>query len=194
MPPRRETRTVEVRQWTPGIKPTWTVSEVRTALRLHADGDFSQSALLVDAMGEDDVLPGILDKRIDSVLSRDFELLPVEEPNRQFSTRLANKYEPIWWDMFTESEVGALMRWRRMLGVGIGVLDWERGSSSWEARLRVLHPQFLHYRQFDRKWIYSAEEGQLEVTPGDGKWVLLTSGQRGWMQGAVRSLAINWLA
>jgi hypothetical protein len=194
MAPRKETTGFRVTQWSPGIKPTWTVAEVRSALRQHADGDFSASALLVDSMGEDDAIPGFLDKRIDAVLSKGFELVPVDEPNRQLSVRVAKKYQPIWWDIFPETALGSLMRWRRMLGVAIGVLDWEGSGSEWGAQLRVLHPQFLRYQQWNQKWIYSAEEGQLEVTPGDGRWVLLTDGDRGWMRGAVRYLAIDWLA
>ncbi len=193
MPARQDFQTLKVTQWSPGIKPTWSVADVRSALRAHAEGDYSKSAQLVDSMGEDDSIPGFLDKRVDAVLSKRFELCPVDEPNRQLSKRVATKYEPIWWDIFPETALGSLMRWRRMLGVAVGVLEWSSVGSDWSARLRVLHPQFLRYQDWDQKWIYSAKEGQLEVTPGDGKWVLLTDGERG-MRGCVRSLAIDWLA
>lgn len=183
-----------ITQWTPGIKPKWTVAEVRSALRLHAEGNFSQSAQLVDAMGEDDILPGLLEKRVDAVLGSDFELRAVDEPNRQLSQRLADRYCDDWWTWFPEGELGELLRWRVMLGVAVGVLDWVRGSQAWEARLRVLHPQFLRYDQWRRKWFYLAQEGDLEVTPGDGQWILLTDSTRGYMHGAVRSLATPWIS
>lgn len=190
----RDALRAAITQWTPGIKPRWTISEVRTALRLHAAGDFSQSALLVDAMGEDDLLPGVLEKRVDAVLGSDFELRAVDEPNRQLSQRLAERYCDDWWTWFPESELGELLRWRVMLGVAIGVLDWVRGPNIWEAHLRVLHPQFLRYDQQHHKWVYLAKEGQLDVTPGNGQWILLTDGSRGYMRGAVRSLAIPWIS
>jgi phage gp29-like protein len=183
-----------VTSWTPGIRPTWTISEVRQALRLHAEGDFSLSAQLVDTMGEDDVLPSTLEKLVDAVLGSDFELRAVDAPNRQLSKVLVNRFGPLWWDMFPESEMDDLLRWYRMLGVGLAVLDWDRGGSQWKAKLRVLHPQFLHRDQYNEKWIYNAREGQLEVTPGDGKWVMLIDGQRGWMKAAVRALAITWIS
>lgn len=177
-----------------GIRSTWTVSEVRAALQQHADGNFSQSALLADSFGEDDVLPGVLEKRVDAVLGSDFALNPVDAPNKQLSKRIVDQYGPVWWDMFPESELAELLSWYCMLGVAVAVLDWERGGSKWTARLRVLHPQFLRFDHFRNVWIYSAKEGELVVTPGDGKWILLTDGQRGYMRGAVRALAITWIA
>ncbi len=74
------------------------------------------------------------------------------------------------------------------------MLDWERSASEWRARLRVLPPHFLRYDEVAKTWYYNAQEGELVVTPGDGKWVLLTRGQRGWMYGLVRQLAVPWLA
>lgn len=183
-----------VTQWTVGIKPTWTIAEVRNALRQHADGDFSMSSLLVDTMGEDDVLPGLFEKRVDAVLGSEFELRPVEAPNHQLSKRIVDRFGPLWWDTFPESETSELLGWYRKLGVAIGTLDWVRGGSSWTARLRTLHPQFLRRDHHLHRWIYSAEEGELEVTPGDGRWILLLDGTRGWMNGAVRALAITWIS
>jgi hypothetical protein len=183
-----------ITQWSVGIKPTWRIGEVRAALRQHAEGDFSLSAQLVDTMGEDDLLPGLDEKRVDAVLGSEFELCPVDEPNRQLSKRICDRFEPLWWDMFPESELGELFRWYRWLGVSIGVLDWERTGTSWTPHLRVLHPQFLRWDPFRRKFIYSAQEGELEVNPGDGRWVLLTDGQRGWMRGLVRPCAVDWIA
>lgn len=186
-------RTFEVTQWAPNLKPTWTIGEVRSALRAHADGDFSLSAQLVDTMGEDDILPGLDEQRVDAVLSKDFDLEAVEFPNRQQSKRLVAQWGPLWWDMFPESEVGELLRWYLWLGVAIGVLDWERGSSRWTPKLRVLHPQYLRWDDFRKTFVFNAKQGQLDVTPGDGTWVLLTRGQRSWMRGLVRPTGVPWL-
>jgi hypothetical protein len=190
----KDIRLEPITQWSVGIKPTWSVSEVRSALRAHVDGDFASSSLLVDSMLQDDVIPGITNKRIDAILSNEFDLQPVEEPNRQLSIRLVNKFKPLWWDMFPESAIRQLFRWKLLLGVGVGFLDWTRGGSTWTATLRVLHPQFLRWDEYQQKWLFRAREGEIEVTPGDGRWVMLVDGHRGWMDGAVMPLGIPWLA
>ncbi len=53
--------------WTPGIKSSWSVSQVRSALRSLEDGDFSDAAQLVDAMGRDDRLTAVLQTRINAL-------------------------------------------------------------------------------------------------------------------------------
>ncbi len=182
-----------ITQWTPGVKPTWTISEVRAALRMHAQGNFERSAVLVDTMGEDDCIPGLIEKLVDAVLGAEFSLDAVEAPNHQLSERIANQLGPLWWDMFPEGELDEFTRWYRMLGVGLAVLDWDKTSSPWRARFRTLHPQYLRWDDTRKVWIYQAREGEFEVKPGDGTWVLLTDSQRGWMRGLVRSLAVAWI-
>lgn len=182
-----------ITQWTPGVKPTWTIAEVRAALRLHALGDFSRSALLVDTMGEDDCIPGLLEKLVDAVLGCEFRLDPVDKPNRQLSKQIASQLGPLWWDMFPEGELDEFMRWYRMLGAAVAVLDWVRTANSWKARLRVLHPQYLRWDDTRKVWIYQAREGEFEVNPGDGTWLLISDGQRGWMRGLVRPCAVPWV-
>lgn len=180
--------------WSPGIKPTWRVSEVRLALRLHAQGDFSLSAQLVDTMGEDDEIPGAFERRADAVLQSEFKLDPVDAPNRQLSKRIAEVFGPLFWDLFPEGDLAEFLGWYHSLGVAVAVLVWERGASQWKARLKVLHPQYLRWDQERGKFVYYAQEGEQVVEPGDGKWFLFIDGQRGWMRGAVRKLAILWIA
>ncbi len=106
-----------VSSWTPGIKPTWTVEQVRCALRDHRVGSFYQSALLVDSMGEDDQIPQLAEKRIDALLQCDFELQPVDgERLRPLSETIAEQLGPRWWDSFPEGELFDLLRWYHFLG------------------------------------------------------------------------------
>jgi hypothetical protein len=152
------------------------------------------SSQLITSMGEDDAMPSLLETRIDATLGSEFSLEPVDSPNKQQSTVMAKRYGPLWWDTFPEDECYDLLTSRIMLGVGIAVLDWDRGGSEWRARLRTLDPQFLRFDQFTNKYIFHAQEGELEVNPGDGTWILLAAGRRGWLRSAVRSLAIPWIA
>jgi phage gp29-like protein len=55
---------------------TWTVGQVRTALRLHVDGDFHRSALLADAARGDDRIKSDLRTRVYAVTGLPFRLDP----------------------------------------------------------------------------------------------------------------------
>src|SRR5690606_9302142 len=122
------------------------------------------------------------------------ELQPVDAPNRTLSERIAEQLGPLWWDYFPEGELFDFLHWYLHLGVGVATFDWTRSASRWSPRLRTLPPHFLRFDEHRKAWLYNAREGELEVTPGDGRWFLLTRGQRGWMHGLVRRLAIAWVA
>jgi phage gp29-like protein len=48
----------------------------------------------------------------------------------------------------------------------------------------------MWYDYTDETYRMYAEDGEHVIKPGDGKWLVLEDGYRGWMHGAVRSLAI----
>jgi len=178
--------------WSPGISASWTVPGVRAALADHEIGQFNRSALLADAMDRDDRLSATLDTRIAGVLGLPFKMQSADEQSKP-ATMLAEQLGEAWLDICPEAELAALLRWYYKLGVAVGELVWETGASVWTPRLRVHHPQYLWYDEITDLYQLSTEEGIIPITPGDGKWVLLTDGERGYMRGLVRSLAVPWM-
>ncbi len=83
-----------------------------------------------------------------------------------------------------------------MLGVALAQISYQRVEGLdglvWEPRLHNEEAQFLRYDLEQRKWFYSTREGEILITPGDGKWVLLEAGERGYRNGAIRALALMW--
>lgn len=193
--PTRRILNLTITPWSPGLKATWTVEQVRSALRAHRHGDFAQSSRLVESMLEDDELPGVLEKRVDAVLESDFELrVPEDVSNKQLAKRVRDGISPRWQEIVPDDELNEISRSYRMTGIGLGWLDWKLTPSFWLPRLRALPVEFLRWDEEQRKFFYNAREGEFEVTPGDGKWVLLTDGPRGWLRGSVRALAVTWIA
>ena len=194
MPDRRLLR-LTITPWSPGIQPTWSVTQVRSALQHHRCGSFDQSAKLVESMMEDDELPGSLEKRVDAVLESNFELrTPEETSNKQLAKRVRDGIAPLWDQMVPSPEFDAFVRSYRMTGIGLGWLEWDLTPSFWLPRLHWLPVDFLRWDEERRKFYYQAREAEFEVTPGDGKWVLLTDGPRGWLRASVRALAVTWIA
>jgi hypothetical protein len=151
----------------------------------HAAGQLSLPALLAESMLDDDELAGALDRRVNAVTSSRFSL----------TTDDAGASEPPdlgrWQESVPEAEVAELLRWYHLLGVAVGTVDWDE---DWRPRVRALHPQYL-WRDGDGEWQYAAEGGTYHVTPGDGKWIVLTHGvEQGWRRATLRRLAITWLS
>lgn len=196
---------LRVDQWTSNIRPTWSTAQVKTALYEHQTGNFSQSALLVEAMLADDELPTSLEAAVNAIAGAEFSLVPAldgkgkPEPNSQ--TQI-DALEPHWSTSFPEHEIASLIRWFIMLGVAVGTIDWDTKQTPWKPTLRTLHPEFLWWDEGTRDpqtglmgvFRYNHRDGSNEiVTPGDGRWVLLSDGRASWMRCSVRALATTWL-
>lgn len=179
-----------IHPWTPGYLTTWSISTLKTALVQHRQGQFNDTAMLLDSLWEDDEFPGDVEKRINCTLhakrslkvAGDRRLKPMERAVQDNFDKLCPSTElyPFQADVL-------------MLGVGVGTIDWQTGSDIWIPRFRHLPAHFLQYDEERRKWMYQAREGWIEVTPGDGTWVLSTSGQRGWIRGLIRAISLVWI-
>jgi hypothetical protein len=198
-------RAPSIDQWTPGIRPTWTVAQVKSALYIHQTGSFTESALLVEAMYADDELPTSLDRSVNLIAGAEFSLIPTEDSEgkpEQGSQLQVDVLAPIWETSFPEHELAKMLRWFIMLGVAVGTIDWDTKQTPWKPYLRTLHPEFLWWDegtvdpQTGRFGVfrYNSRNGSNEiVTPGDGKWVLLSDGRESWMRCSLRALATTWL-
>lgn len=176
--------------WATSIRPTWTIGQVRAALLSHRMGDMNQVSQLFDSMLEDDEIPGDLQKRINATLRSEFSLKIDED--RELNRREQNT-EDMFPDMVPDDQLFDLIANWIVLGVGVATIDWNIKGPLWIPKLRNLPTEFLRYDENAREWTYEAREGTQKVIPGNGKWVLLTSGDRGWIWGLIRGLATLWL-
>jgi hypothetical protein len=239
-----------------GIKPTWTIRQIRSALTQHQMGVLGQSSLLFDSMLEDDEFPGTLKRRVDATLKSPFKLEPVEKdpkpvaepaapgPQKAPAPKEAKEdgepgaverdpvkpmpvkpIEPA--SQLTEQQKKAAELWPKMapygqllrfladllvMGEAFATIDWDTKSvpGLWVPVFRSLPTEFARWDHEARCWKYSAkllraervggelpsgvgEGGEHTVIPGDGKWIHASLGDRGWLWGAVRGLALLWL-
>jgi len=201
---RRNNLTTLVTAWTTGIQTSWTISQIRDALIEHAEGIFQASALLMDVMNEDDQLPQSLERRVQAVASAEFELRPVVERyiedgrNRErplpASDAAADWADDRWYDWCSEEQQAELLRSYHQLGVAVGTIDWTTEAGEWRPAVRALPMEFCYWDDTRQRYMYSAQQGLMEVTPGDGKWLLLEQGPRGYRRGTIRGMALLWLA
>ncbi len=174
--------------------PLWTAGSIQAALQNLRDGTFDLAAQLLCSMYEDDDFPGTLQTRVNATLRSEFQIaLPGEE--RDLSPAEV-EIQTAFPSMAPDCELFDIMKDYIMLGVGVATIDWDtkHPSGLWMPTLRALPAEFLRYDPELRTYIYQAREGEQIVTPGDGKWFLLTAGQYGWLKGLIRGLANCWYA
>jgi phage gp29-like protein len=179
--------------WQTGMKASWTISQLKSALLQQRQGLLGLSSQLYDSLLEDDELPGTLAKRVNATLEAPFCLQSYEGARAKLTKR-EEKVEALFPELCPDEELFDMIASYLMMGVGVGTLDWDTSGSVWLPRLRALPTEFLYFDQNVRAWKYQArDQPELTVTPGDGKWVLFTHGQRGWIWGLLRALALTWL-
>lgn len=182
-----------VSPWPTTPRPTWTIRAVRNALLQHRQGDFALVAQLLESMLEDDEIPGAVETRVDATLASEFTV-KLSDDREKLKPR-EREFVTSWCHMAPDEELADLLGDFLLAGVGLATIDWDTSGEHWMPRLRALPLEFLRYDEHAEpglRWKYLARDGEHIVTPGDGKWVLLTKGQRGWIKGLVRPLSILW--
>ena len=172
------------------------VGLVKAAIRDMEMGVLDQAAQVVDAMQRDDRISGCTLTRVEALPALPFTMAVPEglEKNARaikIADEAAEKLETIC----PNSELLKLHHWGVHLGLGIGQLYWEKAEGSWTPSLRVWHPRMARYDLDAERLLIQTRTGEVEVTPGDGQWVVFAPYglKRGWMFGKVRSLYMPWL-
>jgi phage gp29-like protein len=174
---------------------TWSLGQIRRALISYHQGIWLDVALLYESMFNDDHFPGELEKRVDATLKSEFYFqvkgLKKDEP---LSPRDEEAQDLFLQIMAPTDELAEFLSTFDMLGVGIGTLDWDTETmpGRWLPRFRSLPIAYLQYDQYRCVWTYQAQDGLHVVTPGDGKWILMTSGETGWKHGLINGLSYLW--
>lgn len=171
---------------------TWTewdsVQKVKAALTELEAGHFLSAAQLVDAMGRDDRITGVLGTRTKGLVGLPID---IEKPDTA-SSKALKEQRP---QMLPTAQVRKMLRSGIMLGIGVGQNVWTRTETSWSPRLKWWHPQFIQWRWDTRSYWIQTMDGLLELHAGDGEWVLYTpyGEQLGYLDALVRALAVPWL-
>jgi phage gp29-like protein len=186
---RRIARELPILSWT-----DWdNVQQVKEAVRGLEQGRFAEASQVIDAMGRDDRIEGVLLTRTGALPSLPLSFKAYGDGRRKET--VVNALEAVWDKMLPDSTLAELMHWGVMAGAALGQLLWTYLASEWRFTLKVWHPRFLWWRWDTRSLWVSTMDGPVEVKPGDGQWLLYTPQglDRCWMRGKVRSLYVPWL-
>lgn len=175
----------------------WSIADVRAALVSLATGLFDGPAQLVDSVIGDSRVSSALSSRTGGLLGRPISFkIPKKYRKDQKAKDCLDAWQRVWPQMATEPTLSELQRWSSMLGFGIGQLTWDTSEEIWTPYLNVWHPRFCYYHWMQRQYMAMTLDGQTPIIAGNATWVLHApnGAYRGWMRGALRSIAPWWLA
>jgi len=173
---------------------TWNPARVRSALAGLQQGHFHQIASLWDAILGDDRAQAVM-----SSMSRGVLALPIlfeSADQSQAALDAAAQYKADYWSIYPEDVKDELITYALGVGAAPAQIIYERRDGRWIPTLEPWHPSLLRHEETRDEWRILTRRGEVELIPGDGKWVLYRPGgkRRYWLKAFVRSLAIPWLA
>lgn len=175
----------------------WTNTSLTTARILADGGTLSYAAELVDELRADSRVAGVLPQRVNGLLGLPLTFEASGDGRRRGRAVRALEADEDWWQIAPEHELADLHTWGLLLGVGLAELVWttnDRGRAI--PRLKVWDARWLRFEWTTRRWLLRTDDqGEVEVIPGGGKWVIYTpyGASRPWAKGLWRALARWWL-
>jgi hypothetical protein len=155
--------------------PDFTPGSVRAALVLAETGDLSQAAQVCDAIMSDGRLRGLLQTRSNALLGCELEFEKDGDARRSAGPAKVLE-DGEFWEMASEADQSRVMHWGWLLNKGLAEKVWERepdGERRWIQKLVPRHPRNLHRSTDGKMWLLATADGvDVEVTPGDGRWLL----------------------
>ena len=171
----------------------WDVVRVRRALEAFEEGQFAEAALLADWLLRDDRVSATLGTRVRALQGLPFRWeVPEGAPRPDVSAKVQKFLARYWKRIAPRSVQADILRWTALFGFCVTQLVWDTSGDVWVPTLEVWHPQYIFWRWDTRSLWAMTMDGPVEITPGDGQWAVFAPHgiERGWMQGALRPLAI----
>lgn len=183
----------------------WVPDDLRAAVSVADTGALRVAADLWSAIMGDDRVQSVMRTRVLALIGAKVDFAEVGTDKRPLRSAEAALD---WREMHPAAELEELLTWLCGLGVALGEYVWTEKDPRTGLeiarirngrnvpRLKVWNPRCLRKDVLnDGRWYARLADGtEIEVTPGDGKWILLQAGgSRPWIRGLWRGLGALWL-
>jgi phage gp29-like protein len=186
-------------------RETDSVWRLRQILVEHEYGQFMDSAPLWEEMQTDDRIAAVLDTRVGGIVSADLSFTASSDkrkPRKMAELMGGNDQtqdDGLWRRIVSNDAAKEILRWKIGLGVAFGPILWKEVDGMWIPRLVPFNPKYLRYDWGRRCFFVITMDGQQIEMPrteeeprGNGNW-FFWGGERSWMHGMVRSLAMKYI-
>lgn len=181
----------------PGSIGIWDHASVASAISAQTTGTWQRSALLGYIMLGDGRFGALVDKLINGLIRITPTVRPVNEDNQE-EANAAKLLQDNWQKMVPEVALVQLLRHFLLVRCAPAVNIWKYTSSMWMPVLQNYSPHNTSYThsyllQGVTPWRQRTYDGLKEITPGDGRWVLMTDWTPGVPLGFASQLGMTWL-
>jgi hypothetical protein len=178
----------------------WTTDDLEVAEALTNGGSLQRAADLVWALLGDGRVRAASETRVKGLLR-----LPLawdERGDGRSSGRVVRALAGgDWYDAHSEAALANMALWGILLGVGLAQRVWVLRGGRWLGVLKPYDARHLRWDAQRRRWRVRTAAGEVDIVPGDRRWVLYApscSGtpdgdERPWMYGAWRACVRPWL-
>ncbi len=172
-------------------------NDVRAAIGQLVIGLFDLPSQMTDTVLADSRVSATMNSRCGGIFGRPMKFrTPKGYEDDKDARRALSVWRHHWDDIFPESVASEFLRWVVMQGFGPAQQLWNVDGKYAIPQPVVWHPRYTYYHWLFRCYVAITQDGQVPITPGDGHWILHAphGAERGWMRGAVWSIAPWWLA
>jgi len=196
-------RNAAVSRETPAKEPsartfiTWTAAQIKNAEIIADAGNLRYAADLCERLLADDHVQGVLTARTRGLLRLPVGFEAAGDKRRSGKAIKALEVGEDFWAAYPESELGPLLDWGVILGVGLSQqIPTLRDNGRVIPKLSRYHERWLRYDWDTRSYLVTTENaGEVPAVAGDGRWVIHMpyGAHRPWVNGAWRAVARWWL-
>lgn len=161
------------REWPVLAAKAWDMPSARDAAVAGTGGRFEAISDLAKAMNNDPTFAVCRERRLGALTRTPVTVEPANGSAE--AQQVAAALEAHLAEMIPDAELWELLGWWHDVGVAPFYVDYplDMDADEWIPQLRAMNPRWMTYNPATYRFQYSAQEGLLDVTPGDGRWGLL---------------------
>jgi len=177
----------------------WTPALIQSA-EWSADVGYTRSAIeLCERLISDGEIKGDLDTRSDALLASDVEFLRSGDGRRSGKAVRALEAEEDYWLSYQEQQLRLIHQWGLVAGFSFAQAAWVYQKGRYTPIWKFVGPKAFRWDWDKRCWWFRERFGamwrEIQVTPGDGRWLMYTpfGTHKPWMYGLWRALSRLYL-
>lgn len=179
------------------VETGWSPGTIRAALMDLVVGLFDRPSQLHESIMSDSRVQSAMKSRSGGLLGRAIRFkIPRRFKDDDRAIKCHAAWERHWPSMHAEPALLQLLETAHSLGFSYSQILWDTSRRIWKPYLLPFNARYCYYHWTLRTHVAVTLDGQLPITGGDAHWVLHApyGSYRGWMFGALRSIAQWYLA